>query len=254
MSTAKDTGELRQTVRTHLEECQNCRGLARVMELPSGPVQIASSQVSLVQRMIIGKLQRVRPLLPPWVFLLAFVFTFIALSCLGVMHLGETGWLALMPMQRITVFTTLAASAALLSFALVRQMVPGQRSVLRSGWLPIGLFVLLCLVVASVFQTRTDPHFLAAGETCLKTGLPYAIPAALVFWLLLRRGAILSPGAVGAVAGMLAGLVSTTVLEGFCQNFDVRHILVWHVGISLLGMVAGWLIATIGEAIRRSLA
>jgi hypothetical protein len=129
-------------------------------------------------------------------------------------------------------------------------MVPGQKSLLRPGLLPVALFVLLCLVVASVFQVRTDPHFLKTGEACLKAGVPYAIPAALVFWLILRRGAILSPRAVGAIAGMLAGLVSTTVLEVHCTNLNVWHILVWHVGIALLGMICGLLIATVGQAVR----
>jgi hypothetical protein len=155
-----------------------------------------------------------------------------------------------MPVQRIAVFATLAASAALLSFSLVRQMVPGEKSLLRTGLLPVVLFVLLCLVVASVFQVRTDPYFLRSGEACLKAGLPYAIPAGLLFWLILRRGAILSPRVVGAIAGMLAGLVGTTVLEVHCPNLNVWHILVWHVGIALLGSVAGLLISIVGQAIR----
>ena len=79
--------------------------------------------------------------------------------------------------------------------------------------------------------------------------MPCAIPAAFVFWLILRRGAILSPRVVGVTASMLAGLVSTTVLELHCPNFDVCHILVWHVGFALLGLVAGLLVATVGQAI-----
>jgi hypothetical protein len=66
----------------------------------------------------------------------------------------------------------------------------------------------------------------------------------------LRNGAILSPRVAGAITGMLAGLVSTTVLEVHCPNLDVWHILVWHLGIALLGMVVGLFVATVGEAIR----
>ncbi len=237
------------SVRVHLEGCKNCRDFARLVELPPAEVEMDKNQIDRLQKMIVGNLRPVRPLLPSWVFLAAFALFFVALSYGGASYLGPYGWVLLMPGQKIAVFATLAASAALLSFSLVRQMVPGQKSLLRPGLLPVSLFVLLCLVVASVFQARTDPHFLQSGETCLKLGLPYAIPAAFLFWLILRRGAILSPRLVGATTGMLAGLVSTTVLEVHCPNFDLWHILVWHVGFALLGLVAGLLVATVGQAI-----
>jgi hypothetical protein len=238
------------SVRAHIEECENCREFARIVELPSAGAQMDPSQICRLKKMIVRDLRPVRPLRPSWLFLSAFALSFIGLSYLGMLYLGSNGWFILMPVQRIAVFSTLAGSAGLLAFSLVRHMVPGQKSPLRLGLLPIGLFVLLCLVVASVFQVRTDPHFLRSGEACLKAGIPYAIPAAFVFWLILRRGAILSPRACGAITGMLAGLVSTTVLEVQCPNLNVWHILVWHIGIALLGLVAGVLIAMAGQAIR----
>ena len=73
----------------------------------------------------------------------------------------------------------------------------------------------------------------------------HAIPAAFVFWLILRRSAILSPRRVGAAAGMLAGLASKTVLEVHCPNSNV-----WHVGFTVLGLVAALLITITGEIIR----
>jgi hypothetical protein len=246
----RERGSLTSAVRAHLEECQNCQALARLVEIPPAEVQMDTNQIERLQKMIVGDLRPIRPLLPSWVFLLAFALFFVVLSSVGALYLGRYGWLLLMPGQRIAVFTTLTASAALLAFSLVRQMVPGQKSLLRPGLLPLSLFVLLCLVVASVFQVRADPHFLQSGETCLKLGLPYAIPAAFLFWLILRRGAVLSPRVAGATTGMLAGLVSTTVLEVHCPNFNMWHILVWHVGLALLGLVAGLLVATVGQVIR----
>jgi hypothetical protein len=252
-SSTRRTGNLMPSVRAHIEQCKSCQEFGRIVELPSGDAQIDSSQIDQLQKMIVGDLRPVRPLLPSWVFLLAFALIFVGLSYLGVLYLGSYGWFVLMPEQKIAVFATLAASAALLAFSLVKQMVPGQKSLFHPGLLPIALFVLLCLVVASVFQVRVDPHFLRAGEACLKAGVPYAIPAALVFWLILRRGAMLSPRVVGAMAGMLAGLVSTTVLEVHCPNLNVWHILVWHVGIALLGMITGLFVAIAGQAIRNRL-
>ena len=249
-SNTRGTGNLMPSVRAHIEECKSCQEFARIVELASADAQIDSSQIDRLQKMIVGDLQPVRPLLPCWVFLLAFALIFVGLSYLGVLYLGPYGWFVLMPGQKVAVFATLAASAALLAFSLVKQMVPGQKWLPRQGLLPVGLFVLLCLVVASVFQVRTDPRFVQSGEACLKAGMPYAIPAAFVFWLILRRGAILSPRVAGAITGMLAGLVSTTVLEVHCPNLNVWHILVWHVGIALLGLVTGLFVATVGHAIR----
>jgi hypothetical protein len=248
-SKTRGAGKVMQSVQAHLEECKSCQEFARIVEPSSADAQMDSSQIDRL-KMMVGDLRPVRQLLPSWVFLSAFALIFVGLSYLGVLYLGPYGWFVLMPAQKIAVFTTLAASAGLLAFSLVRQMVPGQKSLLRPGLLPVGLFVLLCLVVASVFQVRTDPHFLRSGEACLKAGIPYAIPAAFVFWLILRRGAILSPRVAGAITGMLAGLVSTTVLEVHCPNLNVWHILVWHVGIALLGLVAGVLVAMAGQAIR----
>jgi len=250
VSNTKEGGRLGQSVRAHIEECKRCQEFARIAELPAAEVQMDSTQVERLQKTILARLRPVRPLPPSWVFLAGFALVFVALSYVGVFYLGSYGWFVLMPGQRIAVFTTLAASASLLAFSLVRQMVPGQKSLFRQGLLPVGVFVVLCLVVASVFQVRTETHFLRNGRACLEAGVPYAIPAAIVFWLILYRGAILSPRVVGAISGMLAGLVSTTVLEVHCPNLNVWHILVWHVGIALLGMVAGLVVAIVGQMIR----
>ncbi len=251
VSSARGTNILTQSVRTHIEECKSCQESSRIVELPSNDPQMDPIQIERLQKIIVDDLRPVRQLLPSWVFALAFALIFVGFSYLGMSYLGASGWLMLMPGQRIALFATLAASAALLAFSLATQMVPGQKSLLRPGLLPVSVFVLLCLVVASVFQVRADPHFLRAGEACLNAGVPYAIPAALVFWLILSRGAILSPPAVGAITGMLAGLVSTTVLEVHCPNLNVWHILVWHVGIALFGMIAGLLVAMAGQAVQR---
>jgi hypothetical protein len=249
-SNTRGTGSLTPSVRAHIEECQSCQEFARIVELPSADARMDPGQVERLQKMIVGDLRPVRPLPPPWIFFAAFAVIFIALSCIGGLYLGPYDWFVLMPAQRIAVFATLAGSAGLLAFSLVRQMVPGQKSLLRPGLLPVPIFVLLSLAIAAISQMRTDPLFLRQGEKCLKAGVPYAIPAAVMFWSILRRGAILSPRAVGAITGMLAGLVSTTVLEVHCPYLNVWHILVWHVGIALLGLVAGLLVATAGQAIR----
>jgi len=240
---------LTPSVRAHIESCSSCQQSARIAELPITEVQMNASQIDRLQKMIIEDMRPVRRLLPSWVFLSAFLLVFGALSYVGMLYLRPCDWFVFMPGQKIAVFSTLAASAGLLAFSLVRQMVPGKKSLFRPELLPVCLFVVLSLVIGSAFQVRTDPHFLRSGEACLKAGISYAIPAAVVFWLIVRRGAVLSPRIAGATAGMLAGLVSTTVLEVHCPNLNVWHILVWHIGFALLGFLTGLLIAIAGQAL-----
>jgi hypothetical protein len=85
----------------------------------------------------------------------------------------------------------------------------------------------------------------------MRNGLTYSIPAAFLFWLLVRRGAILYPKLIGAAAGGLAGLVGFSVLEINCSNLNVFHILVWHWGVVLISSVAGALLGAAVEYIER---
>src|SRR5205085_11697944 len=98
-SNTRGTGNLTASVRAHIEGCKSCQEFARIVELPSADAQIDSSQIDRLQKMIVGDLQPVRPLLPSWVFLLAFALIFVGLSYLGVLYLGPYGWFVLMPGQ-----------------------------------------------------------------------------------------------------------------------------------------------------------
>jgi len=104
----------------------------------------------------------------------------------------------------------------------------------------IGMF-------ATLLRPHSDPTFVATGLVCLRIGLECAVPAALLLWLLLRRGAILNPIFTGATVGALAGLSGLTVLEIFCPNLNEYHILVWHVGAALASAVGGAAIGTFVE-------
>jgi hypothetical protein len=77
--------------------------------------------------------------------------------------------------------------------------------------------------------------------------------AAVPFWLLLRRGAGLSPRVTGAAAGLLAGLVTTSAQEIYCPILDASHILTWHLGVAVLGASIGLAAGFAGETAGRRL-
>jgi hypothetical protein len=153
--------------------------------------------------------------------------------------------------QRVAVFATLAASAVLLGVSMVGQMVPGSKYALAPAALPVGILTVLLILIAATFRPQADPAFVENGLTCTKNGLTYSIPGALLFWLLVRRGAILFPKMIGAAVGGLAGLIGLSVLEMNCTNLDVYHILVWHGGVVLISSVAGALLGATVEYIDR---
>jgi hypothetical protein len=86
---------------------------------------------------------------------------------------------------------------------------------------------------------------------CMKNGLTISISAAFLLRFILRRGAILYPRLIGAVAGGLAGLAGLSVLEANCPNFNVFHILMWHGGVVVIGSLGGALLGATVESIYR---
>lgn len=109
--------------------------------------------------------------------------------------------------------------------------------------LSIGAAALLG-VFALVFHDYHTTHFLSAGVACLLSGLLLAVPAALLSWLLLRRGFAVNAAAAGFIGGALAGLCGVTMLELHCTNSQALHVLVWHTGVvpvsAALGALVGW--------------
>jgi hypothetical protein len=163
----------------------------------------------------------------------------LAVVAIGSMLLGVNGWNAFSSIQRMIIFTALAADTIMLAVSVVRQMAPGGRHSISPRLLPIGVLVPLILVTCVIFRVRHESAFVPDGLACLRNGLTYSIPAALLFWFLLNFGAVLYPKLTGAAAGGLAGLIGVSVLEVRCPNLDLDHILVWHLGVILLCAFGG---------------
>ena len=232
----------------HLVECDGCRLLVKAFDRSYNSLGPPEGRLRQIQAAIKEDLRPVRPLASAGVFLLAFMLISLAVVAIGSLLLGVNGWNALGSIQRMTIFAALTASVFQLAISVVRQMVPGGKHSISPRLLPIGILTGLILVTAVIFRVRHETPFVPAGLACLRTGLTYSIPAALLFWVLLSRGAVLYPKLTGAAAGEFAGLIGVSVLEVGCPNLDVYHILVWHLCVILLCVIGG---LSLGAAVDR---
>jgi hypothetical protein len=169
------------------------------------------------------------------------VAIFVCGVAIGVYRIGAFALAAMSPIQTGVILPVLAISAVLLTYSLVNQIIPGSRHGIPPGLLPFGVLIAFAIATAVLFRFQ-DRHSWTNNWACIQAGTSIAALAALPLWLVLRRGAILSPGLTGGATGLLAGLVGTTALEIHCPNLDAWHILVAHLGVALIGLTVGLVI------------
>lgn len=251
LNSANTDSHLPPDAEAHLQTCRRCQSLAATLSQARPATSMPGESIASIENCILKNLHPVHALPPKTLFFAAFLLIFLVLMVIGIIHLGAFAWTELSVMRRIMICTSLGASAALLAYSMVQQMFPGSRRYLSAAFLPAGTFVCLSLVLAALFEVRHSGRFIRDGIPCFEAGIPYALPGAILFWLILRRGAMLSPRATGVICGALAGLIGVSVLEIHCSNFDLRHILVWHLGVGVAGALTGLIIGWAGQAISR---
>lgn len=241
--------QLSKDARDHLAACTGCRQLLAAVEAPGSKTATSSPEVlDAIERGLVRNLRPVRRIIPAGSHLLVgFSGAFLLAASAGVYRLGAFALAVTSPLQSITILCAVAFGSALLACSLVNQMSPGSLHRVSPGSALLAIPMALAIIVALLFPFHHENHFWMRIGICLKLGTPVGILAALPLWLLLRTGAVLAPKLTGLTAGMFAGLAATAALQIHCPNIEVAHILLSHLGFSVLASALGFLLGSIAE-------
>jgi hypothetical protein len=189
---------------------------------------------ALLERMaadLARDLRPVQPLPSPGRLVAELLAVFAGVSALGGAALGYFGVRHLGPGAIGLIFPALGGLALLAAAASVNAMTPGSRRPFHPAVLLAAACAAMAAICLLIFRDHSLGSYVPQGVTCLKAGLLWAAPTAILVWLVLRRGYAVDRAAAGIAAGTLAGLAGLTVLELHCPNFRLWHIAVWHLGV-----------------------
>jgi hypothetical protein len=244
-------GALPPEAAEHVAGCDRCRRLLHALDAGPGIPPPAPERMRRIQATLAAGLRPVKPLPSTAAVLSALAISFLIVSTAGALQLHAYGWHVLGLAQKLVVFACLSLGAVVLALSAIGQMRPGSKFAVSPGWLPVGALLLLAAAMAAVFEARPETAFAAHGVRCLRAGLIYTAPGALLSWFWLRRGAALDARLMGATAGAFAALMGIAVLEIHCPNLNLNHILVWHLGVLVVAAVAGAAIGSVVAVLRR---
>jgi hypothetical protein len=231
----------------HLQSCKRCQELVSALNMPVAVDAPSPATLRHIAEGIATNLRPVRPMAPARFLFGGFVGIFVCVVAFCVYRMGPFAIAVMTPLETTAILSALATSAALLAYSLVHQMVPGSRHRIPPRLLPIGITISLTIAIAVLFQFQHEPNFWANAWPCIRGGTLVGGLTAVPFWLILRLGAVLSPSMTGTATGLFVGLVGTSVLEIHCPNLEAWHILISHLGVALLGALAGLVIGLAAE-------
>jgi len=197
-----------------------------------------------VQGILTSSLTPVKPLPSQSRLTLAFLAVFVACTVGLIAIMDKAGFHLMTEAQMASMAAILAGGGILFSLIVAWDMVPGSRQ-----RFPLSLVLALSGFgvlggIALLFPWRTSAAFVSEGWPCAVMELTIAVPGAVVFWLLARRGALLGGAGVGAAVGGLAVVLALAVLQFRCMFQQAPHLLVWHGGTAAMLIGLG---ALIGE-------
>lgn len=200
------------------------------------PVSLTTEQA--IRDRLLASLHPVRPLPSRFVLAASFLFIFAAMTALLVAFIGMRGAVGMATSQLSGILAAILIAAGLASFALSSEMTPGQRQFVHPGILTTGILLALLALVGSLFPWADG---FTRGWHCFSSGFLFSLPAVALVLLVVRKGAPLSWGAVGASAGLLGGLVGLAAIHVGCSLLSAPHMAVGHITVPLAGALAGYL-------------
>ncbi len=214
------------------------------------PKNIDPAAIGRAKASLPGSLAPVRPMGSALAFVSVLVAVFAAVAVCGAVAFGIHGFPVLSAIRRAVIFPVVFSGACVAAIASIREMRPaGGR---RMGPLALAVATLTPLAAfAGLFRDYNFQNFVPEGVKCLLAGLVCAIPAAILIFLILRRGFILDYRAAGLATGTLAGLAGIGMLELHCPILKAPHILFWHVAVVWVSGLGGWLAGWIAETAKR---
>jgi hypothetical protein len=230
-----------------LNHCARCRELIAALSLPVSEDSPSPESLRQIKSGLVADLRPVRPLAAKQYFLVALTAIFLCVVALGVYRVGAFALAVMSALQASVILGALAISAALLAYSLVNQMAPGSLHRIPPIVLPLAITLSLALAMVVLFRFQHERNFWANSWGCIRAGTPLGVLTAVPLWFVLRRGAVLSPSITGLASGLFAGLVGTTVLEIHCPILDAWHILLSHLGVAVLGAMAGLFLGLAAE-------
>ncbi len=197
-----------------------------------------------VQGLLTSSLTAVKPLPSQSRLLVEFLSVFVVCTVGLIAIMDKAGFHLMTVAQMASMVAILVGEGILFSLMIVWKMVPGSRRTFRPS---LVLALSGCGVfggVALLFPWRTSHAFVSEGWPCAVMELMIVVPAAVVFWLLARRGALFGGAGVGGALSGLAVVLALAVLQFRCMFQQAPHLLVWHGATAAILIGLG---AVIGE-------
>jgi hypothetical protein len=232
----------------HVRNCDRCRSLVRALSAAVVPEVPSPETIRRIEQRLRSDLHAVRPLPGPRYFVAWFIAIFLAAASLLTYLWGAAAIVVMSPGQITGILAVLFISSVLLADSLARQMLPASKHRFSPGRLLVAIVIASAAAFAIFFPFQNEQSYWAHAWACLRAGALGGAVAALPFWLILRRSAILSPALTGATAGLFAGLVGTVALDMHCPNLNAWHILASHLGAAVVCSLAGLTVGLVAES------
>lgn len=245
------TGDgLSEAGRLHLMSCARCAALYGWISEKQSGLTVNADLTHRIAAQIESSLAPVKPIPSPGAFAVRIAAMFVLLTCALVAFMGGAGITAMSRLQLAGVGALLVSGTTLFSATLGKLTTPGSTRRVPT-WLTMLVFATAALGgIALLFPWRAEDASPFLSWQCALRELAIAAPAAVLFWILMRRAVVLSPAAMGAGVGAVAGLLAVSALQFACPHQEALHLLLWHWSVLLVTTAAGALTARCVASIR----